>query len=76
MYPLVLPPAGGSVLGQLLEWLRWHFLEGEQLARAAMDHDPPQDHPSYWDAVSSQAASSTRGGADLTAERSSTINPT
>lgn len=44
--------AGGSVLGQLLEWLRWHFVGGDHLAKKAIEHDPPQEHESYWDAVS------------------------
>lgn len=41
----------GSVLGQLLEWLRWHFVGGDHLAKKAIEHDPPQEHESYWDAV-------------------------
>ncbi len=43
---------GGTVLSQLLTWLRWHFVEGDQIAREAMRSDRPQDHDKYWDAVS------------------------
>ncbi len=44
--------AGGVILSQLLEWLRWHFVEADKSARAALELEKPQDHPAYWDAVS------------------------
>ena len=28
-------------------------MDGERLAHEVMQQDPPQDHPNYWDAVSS-----------------------
>ena len=43
--------AGGVILAQLLEWLRWHFVEGDKLAREALESERPCDHPDYWDAV-------------------------
>ena len=43
---------GGVILAQLLEWLRWHFVEGDKMAREALESDRPCDHPAYWDAVS------------------------
>ncbi len=43
--------SGGTVLAQLLEWLRWHFIEGDNITREALHSERPQDHPQYWDSV-------------------------
>ena len=43
---------GGVVLNQLLDWLRFHFVEGTRLAQEAMQDESPEKHPDYWNAVS------------------------
>jgi len=43
----------GCVLSQLLDWLRWHFLEADHAAREVLRNDPPHLHPVYWDTVTS-----------------------
>lgn len=48
---LLLETTGGSVLSQLLDWLRWHFLEADHNAREVLRNEPPQAHPSYWNTV-------------------------
>lgn len=48
-FPLL---TGGAVVEQLLKWLHLHFVEADEKARAALQHDRPQDHGLYWEAVS------------------------
>ena len=43
---------GGIVLSQLLDWLRMHFVEGDHIAREALQLETPNRHPQYWQAVS------------------------
>ena len=43
---------GGIVISQLLEWLRWHFTDGERLATEILREESPEQHPEYWDCVS------------------------
>lgn len=43
---------GGVVLVQLLDWLKWHFTQGDFTAREVMSEDEPEKHEQYWDAVS------------------------
>ncbi|XP_064637372.1 nuclear pore complex protein Nup85-like [Lineus longissimus] len=42
---------GGMVLLQLLDWLKWHFTEGDKLAASVMRDEHPSDHDQYWPAV-------------------------
>lgn len=44
--------SGGIIIGQLLEWLRWHFTEGEKLATEILVSENPERHSEYWDCVS------------------------
>ena len=44
---------GGVLLSQLLDWLRWHFVEVDRLAREIMQEEPAHAHQQYWDTVSS-----------------------
>ena len=43
---------GGVVIGQLLEWIRWHFTDGERLAAEILSTENPEQHREYWDCVS------------------------
>jgi len=43
--------SGGVVISQLLEWLRWHFTEGEQLFAEIERDEFPHQHTEYWDCV-------------------------
>ena len=40
------------MISQLLEWLRWHFTDGERLATEILREESPEQHPEYWDCVS------------------------
>ncbi|XP_052263142.1 nuclear pore complex protein Nup85-like isoform X2 [Dreissena polymorpha] len=42
---------GGLVISQLLEWLRWHFTEGEQLFAEITREEFPDQHVTYWDCI-------------------------
>ncbi|XP_052766096.1 nuclear pore complex protein Nup85-like isoform X1 [Mya arenaria] len=42
---------GGVVISQLLEWLRWHFTEGEQLFAEITRDEFPEQHREYWDCI-------------------------
>lgn len=44
---------GGLVISQLVEWLRWHFTDGERLFSDIKREEFPEDHSEYWDCVSS-----------------------
>ena len=44
--------SGGVVIGQLLEWIRWHFTDGERLAAEIIATENPEQHREYWDCVS------------------------
>lgn len=45
---------GGLVITQLIEWLRWHFTDGEKNAVEILREEKPEENPSYWDTVSAQ----------------------
>ncbi|XP_006812065.1 nuclear pore complex protein Nup85-like [Saccoglossus kowalevskii] len=45
----VLP--GGVILNQLLDWVSWHFTQGDELATAVMSSSSPHTHESYWPAI-------------------------
>ena len=40
------------MIGQLLEWLRWHFTDGERQASEILREENPDQHREYWDCVS------------------------
>ncbi|XP_013379129.1 nuclear pore complex protein Nup85-like [Lingula anatina] len=42
---------GGILLVKLLDWLKWHFNEGEKKARDVLREDTPEENPEYWEAV-------------------------
>ncbi|CAL1529891.1 unnamed protein product [Lymnaea stagnalis] len=42
---------GGLILTPLLDWLQWHFQEGNHLALEVTQSEQPSSHPSYWEAV-------------------------
>ncbi|KAL8565032.1 hypothetical protein ACOMHN_003408 [Nucella lapillus] len=42
---------GEMVLVQLLNWVRWHFSVGREMAQDVVQEEVPQDHPAYWEAV-------------------------
>ncbi|KAL5019403.1 hypothetical protein ScPMuIL_005125 [Solemya velum] len=44
-------PAGGLVITQLIEWLRWHFTDGEKMAVEILREEKPEDNLSYWDTI-------------------------
>ncbi|ESO85789.1 hypothetical protein LOTGIDRAFT_221230 [Lottia gigantea] len=41
----------GLLLNQLLDWIKWHFTEGKQLAVEVIHDDLPAQHPAYWEAT-------------------------
>lgn len=41
----------GIVISQLLEWLRWHFTEGEELFSRLQQEEFPDQHRAYWDCI-------------------------
>jgi len=43
---------GGLAISQLLEWLRWHFTDGERLFSDIKKEELPENHSEYWDCVS------------------------
>ena len=42
------------MISQLLEWLRWHFTDGERLSAEILREESPERHPEYWDCVRSK----------------------
>ncbi len=44
--------SGGIVLQQLLDWVRVHFTEGDQLAKEVVQAEEPDFGENYWSAVS------------------------
>lgn len=46
------PSTGEMVLVQLLNWVRWHFSMGREMAQDVINEEKPEDHPAYWEAVS------------------------
>ncbi|XP_076457331.1 nuclear pore complex protein Nup85-like [Babylonia areolata] len=42
---------GEMVLVQLLNWIRWHFPVGREMAQDVLQEESPEQHPVYWDAV-------------------------
>jgi len=39
------------VIVQLLDWIQWHFTEGDRYAKESLESDSPESHPNYWNAV-------------------------
>ena len=37
---------------QLLNWIRWHFPIGREMAQDVLKEEVPEEHPAYWEAVS------------------------
>ena len=52
LYPYL--SLGGIVLQQLLDWVKVHFLEGDQLAKEVLQSSEPEFGETYWSAVSIQ----------------------
>ena len=44
--------AGEMVLVQLLNWIRWHFSSGREMAQEVLTEESPEEHPAYWESVS------------------------
>ncbi|XP_060601817.1 nuclear pore complex protein Nup85-like [Ruditapes philippinarum] len=42
---------GGIVISQLLDWLRWHFTEGENLYSEIQKEEFQEEHHEYWDCI-------------------------
>ncbi|KAL4240413.1 Nucleoporin nup85 [Mactra antiquata] len=42
---------GGIMMSQLLEWLRWHFSEGNSLYTDIQREEQPEHHKDYWDCI-------------------------
>ncbi|CAH1795134.1 unnamed protein product [Owenia fusiformis] len=42
---------GGVIVIKLLDWLRWHFTDGERQAQDAMKEDVPEENENYWQSV-------------------------
>lgn len=43
------------MLSQLLDWLRIHFVDADEMAKETLQSDIPHQHPKYWEAVSACA---------------------
>ena len=43
---------GEIVLVQLLNWVRWHFSTGREMAQDVIKDVIPEEHPAYWESVS------------------------
>ena len=39
-------------MSQLLDWLRLHFVDADEMAKETLQHEVPQQHAKYWQAVS------------------------
>ncbi|KAF7494588.1 Nuclear pore complex protein Nup85 [Sarcoptes scabiei] len=44
-------PSAGTLLVQLLNWIKWHFTYYVELANEMILNDLPQMHPNYWDVI-------------------------
>ncbi|KAK7111394.1 nuclear pore complex protein Nup85-like [Littorina saxatilis] len=42
---------GEMVLVQLLNWVRWHFSAGREMAQDVINDEIPEEHPAYWEAI-------------------------
>lgn len=42
---------GEMVLVQLLNWVRWHFTAGREMAQNVLSEESPEEHPAYWEAI-------------------------
>ncbi|XP_071948764.1 nuclear pore complex protein Nup85-like [Antedon mediterranea] len=42
---------GGVALQQLLDWVKWHFDQGDRLAKEILKSPNPTQSPEYWNAI-------------------------